>query len=220
MTNNNKNPNSKLIYVLLLAVLSSAQSYGQSDNILWSSVQFRKKFNPQWSLQLQPIVRFDEDISSYQNASLDISVKRNLGAGWHVQALSRTWSMPNRSDRQFLWFDVGHNTTIPSLKIAVTNRLRYHHAFDIGDFVDLDYFRYILQFVPTNTWKLKPTFAYERWIILNDVLIHRTARIETGLRYKFNDTFGLNAMWRREIDTDSENNITRNLWVVAFIYNM
>ena len=211
-----------LLYTLLLAFLSTTSGFGQSDNILWASVQFRKKFSPDWSLQVQPIVRYDQDISSYQNASLDLSLRRNLGAGWHVQLLSRTWSMPDRADRQFLWLDVGYSATIPSLKLAVNNRVRFHQAFDIGGFTDLDYIRYIIQLVPTNSWKLKPTLAYEPWFILNDVDIFRVARIEPGLRYKFNDTFGLTTIWRREIDTNSDTDIriTRNLWVVALVYNL
>lgn len=211
-----------LLCVLFLAILSTTNSFGQSDNILWASVQLRKKFSPKWSLQVQPIVRYDQDISSYQNASLDLSLRRNLGAGWHVQLLSRTWAVPDRSDRQFLWLDVGHSATIPSLKLAINNRVRFHQAFDIGGFTDLDYIRYIIQLVPTNSWKLKPTLAYEPWFILNDVDIFRVARIEPGLRYKFNDTFGLTTIWRREIDTNSDTDIkiTRNLWVVALVYNL
>ncbi len=222
MTYNNKSIAKGLVFSLVLILVSTISSYGQSDNVLWASVQLRKKFSPDWSLQVQPIIRYDQDISSYQNASLDVSLRRNLGAGWHVQLLGRTWAMPNRSDRQFLWLDVGHSAVIPSLKLAINNRVRFHQAFDIGGFTDLDYIRYIIQLVPTNSWKLKPTLAFEPWFILNDVDIYRVARIEPGLRYKFNDTFGLTTIWRREIDTNSETDvkITRNLWVVALVYNL
>lgn len=220
MTNNNKSIAKGLVFTLVLTLLSTVCSFGQSDNVLWASVQLRKKFNPQWSLQVQPIIRYDNDISSYQNSSIDFSLRRNLGSHWHVQVLTRTWAMPDREDRQFFWFDVGHRTTIPSLKLGVSNRVRFHQAFDIGPFTDLDYVRYLIQLVPTNDWKLKPTLGYERWFKLNDVTTYRLSRIEPGLRYQFNDTFGLTTVWRREIDTNSEQKITRNLWVVALVYNL
>ena len=220
MTNNSNIIGLGLTLMLVFIIISSGSLLGQSDNVLWASVQLRKKFSPQWSLQVQPIIRYDNDISTYQNVSLDLSLRRNLGKHWHVQVLSRRWAMPNRDDRLFFWLDVGHRTTIPSLNLGVSNRVRLHQAFDIGPFTDLDYVRYMIQFVPTNNWKLKPTLAFEKWIILNDVTTYRLGRIEPGLRYQFNDTFGLTTIWRREIDTNSEQNITRNLWVVALVYNL
>ncbi len=196
-------------------------AFSQTDNVLWASVQLRKKFSPKWSLQVQPIVRYDENISSYQNSSLDISLRRNLGPNWHLQVLSRTWAIPNGNTRQFLWLDVAYKTKVPSLNISVINRLRYHQAFDTGPNIDQDYLRYIVQIVPTTSWKLKPTIAYERWFILNDVNVFRRFRIEPGLRYQFNDTYGLTGIWRRESDINDVEDIiiNRNLWVVALVYN-
>ncbi len=205
--------------LLVVFFITSFTLSAQVDNVLWAGTQIRKKFDDKWSLQLQPIVRYSDNFSTYQNASLDISLRRNLGNNLFAGVISRTWSMPNGPDRQFIWLDFGHGFKIPELQLSVSNRVRYHLALDNG-IVQQDYIRYSLLLVPTTSWKLKPTLAIEPWFILNDIDVYRTHRIEPGLRYQFNKTFGLTTIWRREVDKANDVTVERNLWVVAVVYNL
>lgn len=206
--------------LLAIFLIISYTLSAQVDNVLWAGTQIRKKFDDKWSLQVQPIIRYNNNFGTYQNSSLDISLRRNLGNNLFVGVLSRSWAIPNGPYRQFLWLDFGHKFKIPELQLSVSNRVRYHLALDNSAGVQQDYIRYSLQLVPATSWKLKPTLAFEPWFILNDIDIYRTHRIEPGLRYQFNETFGLTTIWRREVDKNNDLTVERNLWVVAVVYNL
>ncbi len=190
------------------------------DNILWAGTQIRSTIGDKWSWQVQPIFRYNNNLGDYQNASIDYSIRRKLSDRWHVQLLGRTWFMPDRRDRQFIWTDIAYKLPIPSLSLSMTNRLRYHLALDIDGNFDADFVRHIIQFVPTTSWKLKPTFGFETWYQFNGENGIRRIRIEPGLRYEINKQFGITTLWRRQNDINKDNERRDNLWVLALVVKL
>jgi len=205
-------------FLFLIGVLTdTVGQIDNSDHILWAGAQIRKQIDPNWGFQLQPIIRYNNDISDYQNTSIDYSLRRKLNNHWHVQVLGRTWFMPDRADRQFLWIDIGRGDKIFNSKINLTNRIRWHNAFDIGGFTDPDFIRYMIQFVPNTNWKVKPRFGFEPWLQLNGFNSIRRLRFEPGLMFQFSPKIGLTTIWRRQNDINREMNRYDNLWVVALV---
>lgn len=128
--------------------------------------------------------------------------------------------MPDRSDRQFLWFEIGHSTKISTLGLSLSNRVRWHLALDVNDVFDADFLRYKIQFVPINSWKVKPTFAFEPWLQFNGFNSIRRLRIEPGLRFTFSDTLSLTTTLWRQLDINREIHRSDNLWVTALVIKL
>lgn len=208
-------------FLLLLgsSFLGSAQVV-DIDNVLWGATQIRKQISDDWSFQFQPIIRYNNDISSYQNFSLDFSVRRKISDHWFGQVVSRTWLVPDVRDRQFLWIDIGTSAKLPALKLSMTNRLRWHHAFDFNDRKDPNYLRYLVQVLPITDWKLKPSFAMEYWLQLGDLTQTIQGRIIPGLRYSFNNKLGITLNWMIQyVDLDGLST-RQNLWNPAIVYKI
>ena len=182
-----------MVIVLLLFPLTSLS---QTDNVLWSSVQFQTKLSETLTLNVKPIVRFNEDIGDYQNTSLDISVKKTFNKGWSAQVLERTWFLPDARPRQFLWADIGHSSRIKKLKID--NRLRWHWALDINDRMDPDYFRLFHRVNFFTDKKFIPYFGFESWFRVNGENQFQRIRIEPGFKWNFAKNYQLDLQYRRE----------------------
>ncbi len=201
-----------LVFIFSLSV-SGLFSQDGTEDILWSSLAFSKKFSDKWSAQAKPTIRYNNEIRDYQNTSIDLSVKNSFAKGWGLQFLTRIWAIPNGNDRVFLWWDLSYKTTIPSLPISVNQRLRYHLAIDTGPNEDLDYFRFIVDLAPTTSWRLKPTISYEQWFILNDVERFRLSRLQPGFVYAVTDKISFKGqLWRqleRQVDGST---FFQNLW--------
>jgi len=214
--------NRRILIVVILSIYGSGL-WGQvgTEDILWSSLAFSKKFSDKWSAQVKPTVRHNNEISNYQNASVDLSVKRGIGKGWAVQFLTRVWFIPDGNDRLFLWTDLSYKTSIPSVSLSINQRLRYHLAVDTGPNTDLDYFRYIVDLAPATSWKLKPTLSYEQWFILNDVERFRLSRLQLGFLYSISDRISFKGqLWRqleRQVDSST---FFQNLWQATLNYRL
>ena len=203
--------------ILYFSFFSSLQGQ-DNDNVLWSGLRFRDQLTPDWSLQVQPFFRFNEDLGGYQNISIDLSIRRNLNKKWYVQFLSRTWFLPEGfKDQQFLWFDIGIRSHLGPLSLNMNNHLRLHYAVIDGTKLAADFIRYKLSFVPATNWKFKPTFAFEPWWQLNGVNDFERYRIEPGFTYSFNKQLSFIFIWRRQ------NHILpsfyQNFWVAVMSYN-
>lgn len=212
----------RILLVFIISIYGSGLiGQVETEDILWSSLAFSKKFSDKWSAQIKPTVRHNNEISNYQNASVDLSVKNSFAKGWGAQFLTRLWFIPDGNDRLFLWADVNYKTTIPSLSVSVNQRLRYHLALDTGPTTDLDYFRYIVDLVPATSWKFKPTLSYERWFILNDVERFRLSRLQPGFIYTITDRISFKGqLWRqleRQVDGST---FFQNLWQASLGYKL
>ena len=209
---------SVLLSLLFFPKIADAQE-DNSDNILWSGVQFQKSVDD-WTFHLRPIVRFDQNFGSYSNSSIDLAVKKKFGSNWNGQIIARTWFMPGRSDRQFIWSNISHTAKIPALGLSMTNRLRWHLAIDVNGVFDPDFLRHIISFVPTKSSKVKPYFGFESWYQFNGFNSLRRFRIEPGIKASLSDQLGLNVIWQRQLDVNREFKRQDNLWVVNLVVKL
>ena len=206
-----KNIKKHLLTITLFCITST---FAQNDNILWSSVQLQTKASDKLTLNFKPIFRFDDAISDFQNASIDIFANYKIGKGWSAQLSSRTWFIPNAKPRQFIWPDIAYGFTKGIIKID--NRLRYHLALDINDRKDPDFLRWSLRFM-YNKGKIKPFFGIEPWFRLNGVEQWQRIRYMPGVNWKLNDTYSLSFTYWKEDSINLKPKISNNIWLVNLL---
>lgn len=182
------------IFFFLLVIPNIGLS--QTDNVNWSSIQFQTKLSESFTLNVKPIIRFDNDISEYQNTSLDIAVKKTFKKGWSAQIVERTWFLPDARPRQFLWADVAHGFGLKNVKID--NRLRWHWALDINNRKDPDYIRLLHKISFLTSKKFNPYLGFESWFRVNRENQFQRIRIEPGFKWKFSKNYHLDIQYRRE----------------------
>ena len=203
-----------MICVFMMILMGSAGVFCQTrDNIIWASVKAQKKINDKITLILAPIVRINDDITGYQNSSVDYALKYKLNKNWSTQVLGRTWFIPDGQDRQFLWLDIAWSRTLNPFKLS--SSLRWHHAFDIKDRMDPDFFRWKTGLTFTGLDRIQFLFNIEPWFQLNKADQWQRIRYEPGLKLKINDPLDLLLMYRREntINTVPSNNL--NMYVLT-----
>lgn len=216
--------NSKTRYFTLLLfacmiMLIPQKSHAQDvDNVAWLSVSLNKKFNNDWSASLTPIIRLNEDFSSYQNYSIDYAFKRNLNESWSVQFLGRTWFLKDGSNRQFAWIDLNYNHKIGNF--VWSNKLRWHNALDIQDQVDPDFLRWSQTFKYVKWKKFQPMFGIENWWGLNGAFQYERIRYQPGFNLNFNKNLSLAVVyWRQEsINLIPEADV--NIYRVNLVYKL
>jgi len=197
------------LFLIGLSLIFSVQTFSQTnDNLIWASFKLHKDVTEKTNVHIEPHFRFNNDISSYQNMSIQAAVKQKLGKGWSAQVLARTWFVPEQTFRQFLWFDLGYGKSIDKFKIG--SSLRWHHAFDIKDRVDGDFMRWKTTLSYSPFPKLRTFFAYEPWWQLNKVNEWQRVRYEPGIAYKFADQWEAVFIWRREESANLEIPINDN----------
>lgn len=212
---------SKFRYYFLLFSLNFIvfTLHGQvDDNILWASFKLNKKITPNTSWSLAPIIRYYEDISTYQNISVDVSLRHKLSSSMHAQILSRTWSIPNGTNRQFIWLDMNYSTSINRLKIS--NNLRYHYAIDIGERKDPDYIRWKATLSVPGIRKFEPLFSIEPWLRMNGFTELQRIRFEPGVSIDFQDNAKFIFVFRRERSLNIEPINVLNVYVVTLSYTI
>ncbi len=198
------------IRLLSFGLFLGFTSMAQNDNITWSSFQVQTKLSEKITFNVKPIFRFNEDISNFQNASIDIYAKYALGKGWSAQLLSRTWFIPDEKNRQFIWPDLAYSFTKGNFKID--NRIRYHLALDINDREDPDFIRHIV-IITYAKGKLKPFIGVEPWFRLNGVSQWQRVRYIPGLSYKINDTYSVSFTYWKEESINIEPLVSNNIWL-------
>lgn len=207
-----------LILPVLLFVGSYAISAQVDDYQSWSIVKFTKDIDAKTSVSLTPIVRHFNNITEYQNASLDYSIKRKLGKGWHAQFLGRTWFMPERSNRQFLWLDVGYSKAINKSKLA--SHVRLHHAIDVKDIPDGDWVRWMTKWSFPTFGKFTATVGFEPWLRLNGVSKITRVRYEPDIKYAFSSKTSLTARYRFERSINLGPKANFNVWVITLAFKL
>ncbi len=204
----------------IVIILSSFSSFGQSklDNVLWSFTKFSFKIDEKWKSDITPIYRFNDDISQFQNASLDYSITRKITKRWNASALGRTWLIPNQRPRQFIWFYVNYNMPefIPNLKIS--HNIKFHGALDINDREDPDFLRYkITTAYPLFDNRWRPFAAIEPFFQFNENNIQRW-RSELGVNYSANNTINFIGFLRREDYIQKGKERALNIWMAGIQY--
>jgi len=185
----------------------------QVDNVIWSSVRLRKQVDDKLRLDIRPIMRFNNDISTYQNVSIDISVNRKLNKGWHVQVLSRTWFLPDSPMGQFLWADVGHRTKIG--QHALSNRVRLHYSFNTNEINPADFIRLQTTITPAVKAKFRPFLSIEPWFQLDGINGYTRIRYEPGFNYPLGNDYNFTLMYRRQDSLKVEPANKQNHFVIT-----
>ena len=205
-------------FVFFILFLPTVQSFGQiKDNIIWASIKLDKELSSKSSLYIAPILRLNEDISSYQNTSIDIAFKYNLSAHWHIQLLSRTWFIPDQPRRQFIWMDLGYNDSINKYQIA--SHIRFHLALDINERDDPDYIRWKSTITFPGIGPIHPIAAIEPWFRINDQMQLQRMRYEPGLKIKIAKETKLSLIYRRENTANLIPNNRFNMYIITLAFN-
>ena len=208
-----------IVLGLLIFMFSTSELFSQiTDNIVWSSIKVQKNLNPKTSFAIAPIFRFHEDISTYQNMSVDVSAKRKLGKGWSAEILSRTWFIPDQKSRQFLWLDIGYQKKLGILQAS--SRIRLHYALDINDRNDPDFIRWKTMLMLLNQGKITPFVSIEPWFRLNDGGEFQRIRYEPGVKLDIIDDLNLTMVYRREVSANLEPGSKFNVYVITLAYTL
>lgn len=199
-----------LIFLFITIALNIS---AQADNQTWSSIRLRSNLNEKTQLDVRPIVRHFKDLTTYQNSSIDISVKRKFSKGWYGMFLARTFFIPQSSDVQFLWGDIGY--VFKNSKIAFTNRVRLHWALDLNDKEQGDFIRYQTALTPNVAWKAKPFFIIEPWFQLNGLNKVTRMRYEAGLNFPLPNQYNFTFMYRRQDSANTDPANSQNMFVMT-----
>lgn len=215
----------KLHYLLPILLLeffffSSSNVHAQTnDNIIWASMKMQANLGDKTTFAIAPIFRLNDDISDYQNMSIDISLKHKLSKNWSVQLLERTWFIPNGTNRQFLWLDVIYGKGFGNIHLS--SGLRYHYAFDIKENIDGDFIRWKTIFSLLNFGKIKPFFGIEPWFQTDGKIgDFRNIRYILGFNYKLSDQLGLMLKYWRQETMNIEPLRNFNIYLVTLSYSL
>lgn len=209
------------ILVVIVSILFTVQTIGHAqltDRVMWNTLKFTKSIDSKTSFAVTPILRLNNEISEYQNTSLDLSIRRKVGKGWHIQLLTRKWWIPNAPDRQFLWLDVGYTKNYEKTKLA--SHVRYHYAIDLNGRPDNDFIRWKTKFTFPAIGKLKPHFAIEPWLRMNGFGNLQRMRYEPGLSYKTSDRTDLTLVYRFERSTNLDPGFRIDMVVLELQYKL
>ena len=205
----------KILYCIFISI--STLSTAQNDNINWSSFQLQKKLSEKLTLNIKPIFRFNEDVSNFQNMSIDVFAGYKFAKGWTAQLTSRTWFIPDQKPRQFIWPEVSYGISAGDLKID--NRLRYHLALDINNRDDPDFLRWSIRFM-YNKGNVKPFFAVEPWLRLNGIDQLRRVRYMPGVNWKLDDTYSLSFVYWKQESINRSPKTSDNLWLINLLIKL
>ena len=150
----------------------------------WSAFKISTHADDKTKIEVKPIVRNDNNLSDYQNSSIDFSIRRSIGKKWYAQHLFRHWFIPEGPRRNFIWFDVGYVTPIGNTRLSSGTALRLHWALDTGGQNLADFLRIKQTFRFFNNNKFTPTIAVEGWYRYSDHSDFALYRIEPGFIWK------------------------------------
>ncbi len=199
--------------VLLLVFVFPFTGIGQADNGAWTTFRLRKQITQKTRVDFRPIIRFNNDVSDYQNWSIDIVVNHKLSKRWSVQFLSRTWFLPNSPEGQFLWADITHQANTKFFSII--NTLRYHGSLDTNEINPADFVRFQTRIVPFVNWKVKPFFMAEPWYQLGEKDAYTRFRIEGGFNIKLDGLNNFTFLYRRQNSIDRVPSNHQNHYVLT-----
>lgn len=184
----------KYLLTLVIIVTNFYLAQAQYDFGAWNSFSLNMKLNDMITMKARPIIRHNDDLSSFNNSSIDISMHFKFNKNWNAMILERHFFIPDGPDREFLFFDLTHKTGFGN-NFSISNRIRYHFALDLSR-LDPDFIRY----QPTLSYgggkKLKPFVAIDAWLRLTGGPTEWSgSRYILGANYNFTDKLGLNTQF-------------------------
>lgn len=209
----------QLVAIVFLFTSSSIFAQGVDDHINWSYNKYSFSLNDTWKMDITPIVRLNQNITNFQNASLDLTLKRGIGNGLSIAVHGRSWYMPKAKMRQFIWLDLAHQLPDLSIPLKIKHRLRLHYAMDINDRMDGDFLRYVVHFSPDlKNSIVQPFFAIEPWFRFNEVNNIQRTRWEYGFNVKASNNLKLIVFMRQEDFYDLSEIYTNWIWMTGMQY--
>jgi len=188
------------------------------DNIMWATFNFKTKLDEGTSMSFKPIIRYNEDISSYQNWSIDISLRQQISKHWSFQFLARTWFLPDQKDRQFAWIDIAYKTKFD--KLGFSSQIRWHYALDINGREDPDFMRWMTVLSMPLFSNFQFQIGIEPWFRPEDNFELQRYRVEPAIKYTFNKDMSFMLMYRREESVNIDPYFDINMIVPVFVYNI
>ena len=210
------------LFLLLFCVFSGIHCLQAQlgDNILWTGFNMQHKVDDKWNLELQPILRLNEDFGGYLNTSIDYAVHYSFTPNWKIRLLGRTWSVPDRTDRQMIWLDLTHASRFSKLPLQWTNRMRMHLALNLGGLLDRDFIRYRSQFQITQWKAIRPVFGTELWFQTEAQQALTRYRIELGCILPMGNGRSFLLLWHRENNVNIAQPFGDNLWWVIYRFSI
>lgn len=169
---------------VLLSLMNINQLNAQLDWVSWSSVQLNYKAGDKFTVKLKPIWRQKNDLSKYDNTSIDVILSYKINKQWSVDINNRHWFLPkDGDDREFWFFDLNHKVPLSS-KFVFSNKLRYHLGVDWNR-EDTDFLRWLSKVSYKTGKKINPFIGSDFFYRFPD------DNVLARLRYKIGATLSL-----------------------------
>ena len=196
-------------------ILLGAQT---DDNILWTKLGVQKAVNQNTTILFAPIVRLNKDFSTYQDFSLDYTIRYKLHKNFAVQLTGRTWFLPDGTNRQFIWPDLMYKKAFQ--KWQVNSMVRWHYAVDVKEVADSDFIRWKTTFTWLDFGKIQFNVGIEPWLRLNKIRQLQRIRYSTTVKYKFSDQFNIALQWWRQESINLQLQQNVNIFVLGLSYTL
>lgn len=209
----------KFITGIFLLVTFNCISQRSIDHVNWSFNKYSINLNDTWKLDVTPMIRLNNNFTTFQNACVDYMFKRPIGKGFSVGAMGRTWFIPDQKLRQFIWLDVVHQLSDLNIPLKIRQRLRYHGALDINDRIDGDFLRYQLLFKSDfKKSPIQPFVAFEPFYRVNKLNYFERFQIEIGIEWTANHNLKFIVFLQKEDLYNFDPLHVNFLWLTGFQY--
>ena len=170
--------------------------HAQTDLGSWSSISASKKIDNSTFI-FKPIVRFNDNLSGYNNASIDFIVRHKIDPHWQVSFLERYWWLDDDVNRNFWFLDLGYRFK-PTEKIVLSQYVRWHIAQDI-EISDPNFLRWHPSIELNTKSKFKPYAAIEFFFRIDGINEFQRTRAKIGGTYVASDKIQLLLRLWREV---------------------
>jgi len=187
----------KTVFILFIVFISLGCSHAQSDLQSWSSFSLSKIIKEKNRLIFKPIIRHRDNLSSFNNFSLDIIAKRKIDNHWSFSFLQRHWWLANDVNRNFWFIDAVYGFKANN-NIKINQYFRWHIAQDI-DINDPNFLRWHPSMTFNTSSKLKPYVGIEFFFRIDGVNEIQRLRSKVGASYVLSDRINLLLrLWREQ----------------------
>lgn len=204
----------------LFFLLNINHTTAQLDWVSWSSVQLNYKAGDKFTVKLKPIWRQKNDLSDYDNTSLDVILSYKINKTWSIDFNNRHWFLPNDDDdREFWFFDLNHKVAL-SPKLTLSNKLRYHLGVDWNR-EDTDFLRWLTKISYNTGKRITPFIGNDFFYRFPEDNVFARMRYKIGAVTTISKKSKLTVeYWRQFSLTDKFNEPEANFLVVNFSYNL
>lgn len=186
----------KYIVLIVFFFVGIIGLQAQTDFGTWSSVSLTKAHG-KMSYTAKPIVRLNQDFKNYNNASIDLIVKRKLSDRWTASFLERYWWLDDGVNRNFWFIDIAYAVPV-SEKISVSQYIRWHIAQDI-EIDDPNFLRWHPSMTIKTDSKIKPYIGAELFFRIDGINEPQRTRLKIGGTYSVSSNLSiLMRLWRED----------------------